>query len=219
MKLPEPTGGGSFTPTPAGQHNAVCARFIDLGTQTSETAYGIKSQRKVLLGWEIPAHRIKWDKDGVEHEGPVMHFERMTFSTHEKALFRQRLESWRGKPFNENDFGNHKDAFDVQKLLGIGALIQITHKHDNGKTYANMTAIMMPPAGKASWAKLAGLPVYLALTKDEFDSATFDSLSENLQNTIRQSPEYQALFDPNDSIEPKGDQTGGNDDFSDDIPF
>ena len=216
MKLPEPNGG-SFTPTPEGQHNAVCTRFIDLGTQTQETAWGTKSLRKILIGWEIPAHRIKMERDGREVDLPVLHYERMTFSTHEKATFRQRLESWRGKPFQDSDFGNHEGAFDVRNLLGVGALIQITHKHENGRIYSNMTAIMMPPGGKDAWVKPEGEIIYVALTPEDFDPDAFAKLSENLQNTISASPEYSALFESAPSENPGAGMS--EPELEDEIPF
>jgi len=194
MKLPEPNGGGNFTPTPAGQHMAVLTRLIDLGTQPGSQAFP-DPKHKILLGWEIPGHRIEWTKDDQTHEGPVVHFERMTFSMHEKAILRQRLESWRGKPFTEGDFGN----FDMQNLLRVGALIQIAHDHKDGKTYANMQAIMLPPGGKDAWAKPEGDVLYLSLDPDEFDQSTYDKLSNGLQETIAKSPEYQKMFGPMDT--------------------
>lgn len=215
MKLPAPNAG-SFTPTPEGQHLAVCTRFIDLGTQTTETAWGVKQQRKVLIGWEIPKERTKWERDGVEHEGPVLHYERFTFSTHEKARFRQVLESWRGKPFRDEDFGSHEKAFDVRNLLGVGAYLQIAHKHENGKVYANLQAIMMPPGGKESWPRAEGQTIYLALTPDEFSLETYQGLSENLQNAIASSPEYQAMFRDD---QPDGYSPPPRDDMDDEIPF
>lgn len=218
MKLPDPKSG-SFTPTPAGQHLAVCTRFIDLGTQTTNGQWGTKRQRKVMLAWEIPAERVKWEKDGQQYEGPTLHYERFTFSTHEKAEFRQKLEMWRGKPFAESDFGDGPEAFDVRNLLGVGALLQIAHKHENGKTFANLQAIMLPPGGKASWPKPEGALMYLALTEDEFDQSVYDALSDKLRETIANSPEYQALFAPAGGGQAGGAPAGGRSDMDDEISF
>ena len=208
MILPMP-GGGNFTPTPEGQHVGVLTRLIDLGKQTTEGMYGVKTQPKVLFGWEIPEHRVTWEKDGAEHEGPVMHFERMTLSMHENAIMRQRLESWRGRPFTEEEFGK----FDMKNLLGIGALFQISHKHDGGRIYANMTAIMLPPGGKDTWPKPEGEVIHFSLA--DFNNDTFDKLSENLQNTIKNSPEYQQMFDS----EKSAPNTENPAEFDDEIPF
>jgi hypothetical protein len=215
MKLPEPSSG-SYTPTPAGQHNAVLTRFIDLGTQTTNGQYGTKHQHKVLLAWELPGERVEWEKDGVQHSGPVLHHERLTFSSHEKAKFRQYLEMWRGKPFTDEDFG----VFDCRSLLGVGAFLQIAHETNNGKIYANLQAIMLPPGGKDSWAKPEGGVTYFSLS--EFDQEVFDGLSEGLQSTIKDSPEYKSMFsqDPGPSGSDSEDPSGGlSKEIEDEIPF
>jgi len=222
MKLPDPKSGG-YTPTPAGQHMAVCTRFIDLGTQTTQSQWGTKRQRKVMLAWEIPGVRVEWEKDGQRYEGPALHYERFTFSTHEKAEFRQKLEMWRGKPFADSDFGDGPEAFDCKNLIGVGALLQIAHKTDGGKTFANLQAIMLPPGGRAAWAKPEGQLMYLALTAEEFDPMVYQSLSDKMKETIASSPEYQALFPPAPDQggynKPPTGGAGGVNDMSDDIPF
>ena len=209
MKLPEPNGG-DFTPTPSGQHMAVLTRLIDLGTQPGSQMYP-NPKRKVLMGWEIPKERIKFTKDGEEHEGPVIHFERMTFSMHENAVLRQRLESWRGKPFSQEDFGR----FDMKNLLNVSALIQIAHEHKDGKTYANMQAIMLPPDGKDA-VKPEGEIVYFSLDPDEFNPMDYDRLSDGLKTTIGNSPEYQDII--HGKLDP-ADANGAYADIDDEIPF
>lgn len=191
MKLPDPKSGGDFTPTPAGQHVAVLTRLIDLGTQPGSQMFP-DPKHKILLGWEIPGERVKWEKDGQEHDGPALHYERMTFSMHEKAILRQRLESWRGRPFTEEEYS----TFDMKNLLGVGAFIQISHDHKDGKTYANMQAIMLPPGGKESWPKPEGDVIYVSLDPVDFDRAQFDKLSDGLKETIQKSPEWADLEMP-----------------------
>jgi hypothetical protein len=215
MKLPDPKSGG-YTPTPAGQHNAVCTRFIDLGTQTTQTQYGTRRKRKVMIAWEIPAVRVEWMKDDQKYEGPALHYERFTFSTYETAEFRKKLEMWRGKPFAESDFGDGPDAFDVRNLIGVGALLQIAHKTEGGKTYANLQAIMLPPGGKAAWVKPEGQTMYLALTPEEFDPQVYEALSDRLRETIASSPEYQAIFPASD---PGGNLQTPDGDMEDEVPF
>ena len=222
MKLPDPKSSG-YIPTPAGQHLAVCTRFIDLGTQTTQTQFGTKVQHKVALAWEIPGHRIEWEKDGTKYEGPVLHYERFTFSTHEKANFRQKLEMWRGRPFAESDFGDGPDAFDVKNLIGVGAFLQISHKNEGGTVYANLQAIMLPPGGKAAWPKPEGPTMYLALNKEEFDPDVFASLSEKMRTTIAASPEYKAIFgDEGRAAESEsgfGERNPPSVTYDDEIPF
>lgn len=183
MFLPVPSEGGEFAPPPAGAFAAICYRFIDLGTQTTSFNNETKHQRKVMLSWELT------DADERMEDGrPWTISQRYTWSMHEKSTLRKTLESWRGKAFEESDFG--PGGFNVQKLLGASCLLSLMRVEKNDKTYTNITAVTKLPKGMN-----AGTPtneqVYFSL--DEYDSATFAKLSEGLQGIIKASPEYQAL--------------------------
>ncbi len=211
MKIPAPTEGGNFTPTPEGQYTAICGRVVDLGTQKSDGQYGVKYNRKVLLGWEIPEVRI--EQDGKDQ--PALHQERYTWSMHEKANLRKMLESWRGVTFKEADFG----VFDVANLIGVPAMMQIAHSvGGNGKTYANIQSIMRSPIKKSDWPSLEGDSIYLSL--DEFDQGEFDKLSEYWQGLIADSPEFKTL--KGTVVNTSGPMDGGgvvDDGLEDLIPF
>lgn len=188
MYLPQPSEGGSFTPPPAGTHPAICYRFIDLGTQKNDYQGQAKLQRKVLLSWEIADPEVVMD-DGQ----PFTISSRYTWSMHEKSTLRKTLESWRGQPFVDSDFG--QTGFNVKKLLGVGCLLSILHADKDGKTFANISAIMKVPKGMAIPA-LVNKQVYLSLEPAEFDRDVFLTLGDKLQEQIKASPEYQALVKP-----------------------
>ncbi|HOW76401.1 MAG TPA: hypothetical protein P5102_12645 [Candidatus Competibacteraceae bacterium] len=42
--------GATFTPAPAGLHNAICTMVVDLRMQSMP--FGVK--QKILMGWELP---------------------------------------------------------------------------------------------------------------------------------------------------------------------
>lgn len=66
-----------------------------------------------------------------------------TLSLNSKAKLRQHLEAWRGRKFS----GEELKGFDLEKLLGANCQLQIVHSlSDNGRTYANVQAIV--PLGK-----------------------------------------------------------------------
>ena len=208
MKIPEPKGGGDFEPTPEGQYTAICTRIVDLGTQRTEGAYGVKHVRKVMIGWELPEARVK-DADGKDM--PALHQERYTWSMHEKASLRKLLESWRGVKFKESDFG----TFDTKNLIGVPCLMQIAHDVGaNGKTYANIQSIMRCPLPREKWPKPEGAPIYLSL--DEFSQSEYDKLSEYWQDLIAESPEYSGTA--GHSIG-QAESDKNNFGMDDDIPF
>jgi hypothetical protein len=186
MHLPIPSEGGEFAPPPAGAFAAICHRFIDLGTQTTTFNNETKRQRKVMLTWELT------DPDERMEDGrPWTISQRYTWSMHEKSTLRKTLESWRGKSFEESDFG--PGGFDVRKLLGAPCLLSLVHAEKGDKTYTNISAVTKLPKGMQPGTQV-NESVYFSL--DDYDSATFHKLSESLQNTIKQSPEYQALGKP-----------------------
>jgi len=125
------SGGGDFKIIPEGMKQAVCYMVFDLGTQYSE--YYKKSDRKVLIGWEIPDERI--DMDGVSM--PMVISKRYTLSLHEKATLRKDLEAWRSKRFTAEEL----EGFDIAKLLGVNCNLQVLHNESGDKTYANVQTV------------------------------------------------------------------------------
>lgn len=191
MHMPPNSGGGNFEPPPAGTHRAICYRVIDLGTQQSEYQGQIKHQRKIMLSWELVDERMPASGDYPER--PFTIHQRYTFSSHEKAVLRQHLESWRGVPFKESDFG--PGGFDIVNVIGKGCLLTIVHEPKQGKTYANLKGVAKLPK-----AMTTGTPenatVYLSLEPISFNIETFESLSDGLKETIRKSPEWAELQNP-----------------------
>lgn len=189
MHLPKPSEGGDFTPPPAGVFPAICYRFIDLGTQQSNYQGQTKMQHKVMLSWEIT------DADEKMEDGkPWTISQRYTWSMSDKATLRKTLESWRGKPFEESDFGD--GGFDTKNLIGAPCLLSIMRVEKDGKTFANISSVtklpkQMPPG------TLTNDKVYFAL--DDFDAGTLAKLSDSLQTIIKASPEYQSLGKPQDN--------------------
>lgn len=208
--------GGNFEMTPAGTFVARCYRFIDLGSH--EQTYQGESKglkRLVMVGFELPTELMTTG----EYAGkPFTIHKRWTWSTHEKANMRKDLESWRGKKFNDSDFG--PGGFDVRNLLGVPCTLSIAHSEKDGSHYANITGI--GPAMK-------GLPipdqinpkVFLSLEPDLFDRELYEGLSDKLKATIADSPEYHKLFAPktNGYAEQSGGASRVGRELDDEIPF
>lgn len=192
MKLPK-SENKDFELVPAGNHLAVCFQVIDLGTQTVEWQGVSKQQRKVRIGWELPGELMA---DG----RPFMISNRYTFSTYERAKLRQHLESWRGKPFEDSDFGD--DGFEVKNLIGCGCMLNVIHNKSGDRTYANIQSIAQMPKGQKV-GELVNEPVYFSL--EEPDAGIWDSLPDWLQEVIGRSPEYQALVKQEQPAPPSDD--------------
>jgi hypothetical protein len=181
MYLP-PKSGNDFTPPPAGTHLAVCYRVVDLGTQLVEWQGQQKQQHKIMLSWELP-------NELMEDGAPFTIHQTYTFSSSEKSTFRKHLESWRGKPFEDADFG--PGGFDVKNVIGVGCFLSVLHNVKNGSTYANITAVAKLPKG-TTCPPLVNEKLYFSL--DSFDQAIFDKLSQGLRDKISKSPEYGKLM-------------------------
>ena len=203
--------GSSFTPPPAGTHIAICYRIIDCGTQEVVWQGNTKHQYKVLITWELP-------EELMEDGRPFTIGQMYTLSSHEKALLRQHLESWRGKAFTEEEFG----TFDLTKLLGVPCLLGIVHNHKDGNTYANISSISKLHKGMQAPSPI-NPQIHFSLDKPDWD--VFESLSEGLQNKIKQSPEYAKATGQSNGQAPQASDTPqppSPDDYgveSDEIPF
>jgi len=208
MYLPTPSER-EFELAPAGTHLAVCYRVIDLGTQ--ETSYNgqPKKQHKILLSWELPDEKMA---DG----RPFTISQRYSWSMHEKAALRRDLESWRGKPFTDADFGEH--GFDIRKIIGVGCLLNIIHQGKNGATYANIAAIMKPTKGTVV-PPTVNPHAYLWINTDRWDPEVFSKLSQSLQATIMKSPEYHQLVRDYEQGDQQPPPIEANDFPEDRIPF
>jgi hypothetical protein len=207
MYLPPPTEG-DFELTPAGTHLAVCYRVIDLGTQNTTYNGQPKFAHKILVSWELPDEHMK---DG----RPFTISQRYTWSMSEKATLRKHLESWRGAAFTEADFG--PNGFNIKNILGKGCVLTVTHSEKGEKHYANIAGI-----GKLMKGMAAPTPknetVYLWLNPGLFSPELFHKLSQGLQTTIMQSPEYLEVTGAKDSY-PEPPPHEARDEMDMDIPF
>ena len=226
-------GESSFELVPPGTHYAVCTRVLNLGEQT--TKFG--STPKHFIGFDVPAIRVEWEKDGVKHTGPAFIGTRYTSSLSPKAILRQHLEAWRGRAFSEEELA----GFDLFNLLGVSAMLSVTHTED-GK-YANIAAIMGMPPGAPQIVAESELLGYDPSSADA--NGVFAKLPEGFQKAIQrgqqptapavppptatppmtENPQGQVGYSTMPDGRPSAPVTGmvsptpGPDDFDSDIPF
>lgn len=181
MYLPQPTEG-DFELVPAGTHMAVCYRIIDLGTQQTTFNGQAKEQHKILISWELPEELMA---DG----RPFSISNRYTWSMSEKANLRKHLESWRGFPFTDKDFG--PNGFNIKNVLGKSCLLAIIHT-EGEKQYANIVSVSRLMKGMT--ARPATNPLaYLWLSPGNFDEDVFQGLGDYWKDLIKKAPEYLEL--------------------------
>lgn len=132
----------NYAPAPEGTHQGVCVDVIDVGLKPNPFREGTQ-QHKIDIAWQIDEHR----EDGKR----FVVYKRYTLSLNEKANLRHDLESWRGKPFTEDELR----GFDVEAVIGANALINIQHKPSTknlGKVFANVVSVMKTTKGMVALA-------------------------------------------------------------------
>lgn len=198
------TKTGNFEMPPSGPIAGRCSRLIDLGTQESTYEGERKTQRKLLLSWELSELRT----DGT----PFVISRRFGLSLHEKSALRGFLQAWRGRPFTQDEL----DLFDLRRLLSAPCLLNIMHTERAGKQYANIASISPLPKGMTA-PELSAPPLAFDIEAPDAP-AILGTLSDGLQETIIGSPEWQARMTQGDTPPPPA---GGDAfaDFPDDIPF
>jgi hypothetical protein len=141
------TGGGDFKPVPPGNHIGVCSMVVGLGKQRIQSAmFGESVKPQIYVAWELPTKASPGrTRTGNERTGPMRIGRSYTLSLHENAALRHDLESWRGRPFTEEE----RKGFDINKLAGAPAMVNVTHEEKNGKTFANVTAVTPIPKSMA----------------------------------------------------------------------
>lgn len=187
-----------YDPCPAGMHHAVCYRVIDLGTQTVEWQGNTKKQRKMLISWELPNELMEpyTDNEGKQHPPrPFSMHKKYTLSFHEKATLLKDLNSWRGRPFTDAELSGPPNGFYMRDIINANCFLNVIHNtsDDGSKTYANVAAVAPLAKGMEKKEPSNG-QLFLDLTSAEtFDEGVFNELSDGLKDTIRKSPEWQAL--------------------------
>lgn len=142
MKYPAKGGSDDFKRVASGTHIAVCNLVADIGLQPGSALYP-KPKRKLYIRFEVPAERVKYEKDGKEIEGPMTIGSFYTASMNEKAQLRKALESWRGRAFTDEQ----AEDFDVASILGKPCVLSVVESTKNGKTYSNIASIGSLPRG------------------------------------------------------------------------
>jgi len=187
-------GGGDFTPIPEDLHLAICYGIWDLGSQF--TNFSDHPVHQVVIVWELPEVRGEFERDGKKVDLPRAISQKYTVSLHEKANLRKALESWRGKKFTEEEL----KGFDLKKLLGVPCQIQVLHNVKDGKTYANVGAIIKAPQGTK---RNPENPLTFFSFEDGEEIPT--NTPQWIADIIKKAEEYQGIRQDTPPLETDGD--------------
>jgi len=184
--------GSDFKIVPSGAFIGRCYELIDLGTQTNDTGQFIgKESHKIKIGFELFGEEEDGTPLTIEVDGKTMPLtitKDYTVSLNEKANLRKDLAAWRGKDFTDEE----AEGFDVSKLLGVYAMVNVTHKaNSKGKIRANISGLSpLPSALRAS--KPEPVHAIRRFDLDDPDMEMFETFYDYLKETIKKSPEWQA---------------------------
>jgi hypothetical protein len=170
------SAGKQFTPAPDGVHAGVCCDIIDLGMVTTQWEGKERTSHKVYLVWQI----------GAVNEETGERFtvrRRYTASLHEKADLRKNLQSWRGRPFTNEELA----SFDLDRVIGVGALLNIVHTMKDGNTWANVEAIMPLPKGQEP-LKIQGYIRDKDKPKDRSEGASYQATDDDVPFAVLLAP-------------------------------
>lgn len=145
---------------PDGQFASVCVDLIDLGMKvTNWSGHEKASQSCVLVFWTGEKNKMGFAME-VAREFSVSFYERSNLS--------KFLEAWRGKPFTPEE---RNAGISLKTLVGKPCLLSIVHNvsKNNGKTYANIGAIMpLPKAMPAPSGEGYKRAEYWKMTKEKY---------------------------------------------------
>lgn len=207
-------GNGNFKRVPPGAYIGRCYSLIDLGTQLSTGQYGEKLQHKIRIGWELFGEDENGEPLTVEVDGhtmPMTISKSYTVSLHEKAGLRKDLAAWRGRDFTDEE----ARGFDVQKLLGVYCMVNVTSSETNGKTYSNVAGLT-PLPGALKNNKPAPVHEIVVFDLDAPDMKVFNAFREKLQEAIKKSPEWARVAGRLQPVQHHA--SSGFGDIDDDIP-
>lgn len=212
---------GNFESTPPGSHLARCYRIVDLGTQKSEYMGQVKYLHKIMLGWEIFGDKDDGTPLLMRDGRPFAIFKNYTMSWSDKATLRKDLQSWRGKPFSQEEMRR----FDLKTILGVHCMLNVIERQGaDGKTYVNVDSITPVP----QVIRKAGLPDGVnkleLFNLSEPNMEMFNGFSEHLKKKIESSPEWEKLNktytkEAAQAISTLAGQPEPSADEEDDIPF
>ena len=149
------SSGGNIPPHPEGQFAVKCIDLIDHGMVKTTWQGKERERHRIVLRY--------WGGQKAADGTPLWIDKWFTLSLSEKSALRPFLQAWRGQAFTPEELA----GFNVAKLVGVKALIQVSHNRTPERTYANIDSIMRLPPNIEGPPDLAGYVRVKDRPKDE----------------------------------------------------
>lgn len=191
-------GGGDFETPEAGSYIANLYKIIDIGTQVEQfQGKPAKPARKVLFYFELLE-----DEEGKEYRmtngEPFSVMEKYTLSTSPKANLRKVIDAWRGQALTEAE----AEDFDVTKLLGQTARVQVTLDESGDRTWVNLKSVGFTKKS------LQNVNPTMSWSVEDPDMKVFESFPDWLLIKINAAAEWSAKGVPAGTrVDPKSGDT------------
>lgn len=208
MPLIAKESGKDFPPIQGGTKGARCFGVVGLGTQVSDNPKYRPSER-VLLMFEVPEETYEFE--GKEVPMTILREYPQSLGRKTKPTnLRKDLDSWRGKPFTEQEAA----GFDLKNLLGVPCILSIlNYTKQNGSPGAKITGISALPKNYEVPA-LAREPVYYDVSLGK--GKEYQALPEWMQKKVASCLEFnpEAVVQAPEQIGATAEDT-----VDDDVPF
>jgi hypothetical protein len=198
----------NYKPAPAGTHIARCYGCIALGTQHSEM---FNSEAfKIVLLFELSNETI--ERDG--KTAPISINKEYTLSLGKKSVLRKHLETWRGRPFTDEEL----KGFEVGNVVGSPCMVSIIHvpRQDGTGVRDRLESVTAVPKGYPA------PPQFNPSVKYEIEQgrdAGFQALPQWLQNKIAACVEWNGGPVESEPSGPPDDGGPSEPDSKGEMPF
>jgi hypothetical protein len=171
---------------PQGNHHGILKGVFDIGKQKKVYMGDNKLVHQVVFVFEISERMTQGEFKGERFNIS----KKYTFSLNDKSNLKKDLESWRSKPFTDDELNN---GIDLEKLVGINCLLNITHKESDSRVYTNITAITPLMKGMTALAlekpyKPGEMPGWVVELSLKAVKTEMDEQRQNLDDGVMQDP-------------------------------
>jgi hypothetical protein len=172
------TKPSSYALPTVGETNVRVCKMIDLGTQKSTFNGKVKTDRKLMVYFEILSDQRK------NNGAPFIITKIYTASMHKMASLRKDLEDMRGEPFTTSE----ANSFDAVWMLGRNFRATVGHKARGESMHACIERLA-PLPNDAFCIDAVIKPIMFSLNDPDF--STYVTLSDSVRDMIEASPEWK----------------------------